>query len=200
MARSNEPFQHVAVFGWLSCLTSLLENFSFDCSRGLRGVWTDNEAGRLSGLYNEKATKMLSQIPLEVLEPQLCTVACRPVYYSQTLEAEFDCSLHVSRVFWSDCSRGGKAKSLQGITRKGDELPTRYPSYFKLNSERKNGERKANLWKTITSNSNLIIRGYFTAFVGFWTRSSIFKIYFTNRFDRFIKSVLEKFKTCFSFN
>lgn len=45
-------------------------------------------AGRLSPQHNEEATKMLSQIPLEMLGPHAFAVANRPVNYSKTPKSE----------------------------------------------------------------------------------------------------------------
>lgn len=86
-AKIKRAFQHVAALNELWCLTSSLENFSLIEPRSepsLVGQW----AGRLSPRHNEEATKMLSQIPLEVLGPQRFAAAGGPANYSKTPKSE----------------------------------------------------------------------------------------------------------------
>ena len=70
----KKTFQHVAAFNELSCLTSLLENFSLIEPGSEASFAPLHNKGGLDDFGardNEDATKMLSQIPLEMRAPTL---------------------------------------------------------------------------------------------------------------------------------
>ena len=80
----------MAAFNELSCLTSLLENFSLiEPGSETSFAPLHNKGGGLDDFGardNEDATKMLSQIPLEMPGPH--TSLSSPVNYSKTPKSE----------------------------------------------------------------------------------------------------------------